>query len=146
MDDMKVYVKKVINAPIERVFDAWLDADTLANFMLPKPGMPIPRTEVDARVGGKFVCYMAGDDGEIPVGGEYLEIDRPNKIRFTWESPFSADGSTVTINFQAVTDDSTEIELLHLVFISEENRGDHEAGWNNIMETLAEQLRVAASA
>ena len=37
MTDLKLKVEKMIDAPVEQVFDAWLDAETLATFMLPAP-------------------------------------------------------------------------------------------------------------
>jgi uncharacterized protein YndB with AHSA1/START domain len=58
MADLTVSVTKIINAPIEQVFDAWLNAETLAQFILPMPGMPQPETETDAREGGNFTIIM----------------------------------------------------------------------------------------
>ena len=58
MTDLTVSVTKIIDAPIERVFDAWLNPETLSQFILPMPGMPQPETVTDAREGGSFTIIM----------------------------------------------------------------------------------------
>lgn len=145
MSELKVHVKKIIQAPIEKVFDAWLQADTLAQFMLPMPGMPFPKTRVDAKVGGRFECLMMVGEEELAHRGEYLEIDRPHKLIFTWESPFSIDGSTVSITCKKLDETMTEIELLHRVFKDEETRCNHENGWTNILQVLAVMSEAATA-
>lgn len=136
MTDLTVKLTKTINAPAERVFNAWLDANTLSRFMTPMPGMPEPRTEADGRQGGGFTIYMQVGDQEIPHKGEYLEVTPFTKLVFTWESPFSTDGSTVSIDFKALDDDHTEISFTHVKFKGEEERSNHEGGWINILEKL----------
>ena len=54
MTDLNVSITKNISAPIEKVFDAWLDPTILTQFILPAPGMPQPEVENDAREGGRF--------------------------------------------------------------------------------------------
>lgn len=138
MTELSVQLTKTINAPIEKVFDAWLNAETLARFMLPMPGMPEPKTEVDGQQGGRFTIYMDVGGEIIPHSGTYLEIERPNKLVFTWESPFSTDGSTVTILFSAVDDNNTHIDFKHIKFPNEESRDNHEGGWTHILDLLNE--------
>ncbi len=136
MSDLNVNVSKIINAPIEKVFNAWLNPETLSQFMLPIPSMPNPKTEIDPQVGGKFTIYMQVGEDEIPHTGTYLEIESPTKLVFTWISPFSTDGSTVTLNFKQLSDSTTNVELTHVKFADEESRSNHEGGWGNILETL----------
>lgn len=138
MNELICKVNKVINASIEKVFDAWLDPQILSRFMLPMPGMPQPRTEVDAREGGRFTIHMEVGEEIIPHSGTYLQLDRPNRLVFSWESPFSTDGSRVTLEFTAVDSSNTRIELTHVRFIDEETRNNHEAGWGNILSVLDE--------
>jgi len=136
MTDLTVNVTKIIHAPIERVFDAWLNSETLSQFILPMPGMPQPQTETDAREGGDFTIIMDVGDDKIPHTGKYLEISRPNKLVFTWMSPCSTDGSTVTLEFSKLKENETNVELTHVKFIDEETRLDHEGGWSNILDKL----------
>ena len=136
MNDLTLSVNKTINAPIEKVFNAWLDPKMLAQFILPMPGMPQPKVENQPEQGGRFSIVMRVGDNDIPHTGEYLEVIRSSKLVFSWISPFSIEGSTVTINFSQAGDDKTYVELTHVRFIDEEARSDHEGGWTNILDAL----------
>jgi uncharacterized protein YndB with AHSA1/START domain len=83
---------------------------------------------------------MATKDAEIPHGGEYLTLQPYSRIVFTWESPFSIDGSTVTINFTEL-ESGTNIELIHAKFPSEESRNNHKTGWTAILVSLERIFR-----
>jgi uncharacterized protein YndB with AHSA1/START domain len=137
MKDLSVKVSKTIQAPIEKVFDAWLNPDILAQFMLPMTGMPQPHTEINPIQGGEYTIIMQVGDDKIPHGGKYLEISRPNTLIFSWESPFSPKGSTVTLQFSDLGNNTTRLELTHLKFIDEQSRSNHEGGWSNILNCLA---------
>ena len=138
--ELSLEVKKHLAYPPERVFDAWLDPKTLAKFMKPGPDVTTPEVTSDAVVGGRFKIVMkAPEMGEIPHEGEYLEIDRPNRLKFTWLSPYSQEGSTVTLTF-ASKDGGTDLTLHHIRFPSEESRDNHEGGWTAILNTLSEAL------
>ena len=138
MSELNCHVSKVINAPIEQVFDAWLNPELLSQFMLPMPGMAQPKTEIDARTGGRFTILMDVGDEVIPHSGTYLEIERPKRLVFSWESPFSTDGSTVTLVFTAEKTNSTRLELTHEKFPDQESCDNHQAGWGNILDVLNE--------
>lgn len=138
MTDLTVNVSKTITAPIAKVFDAWLDPNTLAKFMLPMPGMANSQVENEPHEGGSFTIIMQVGDNKIPHTGKYIEIDRPRKLVFTWESPESVDDSTVTLNFTEQNDDQTKIELSHVKFIDEQRRSNHEGGWGNILAALSQ--------
>lgn len=138
MTDLKVNVSKTIHAPIEKVFNAWLNPKILSQFILPMPGMPNPEVKTDPREQGKFTIIMHVGDDKIPHTGKYLEINFPEKLVFTWESPFSTDNSTVTLNFTILDENKTQVELTHVRFIDEESRSNHEGGWGNILNELNE--------
>ena len=140
MTDLTVNVSKIIEAPITKVFDAWLDPNTLAKFMLPMPGMEDSQVENEPHERGAFTIIMQVGENKIPHIGKYLEIDRPKKLAFTWRSPESVDDSVVTINFTKLSDNKTNIELTHVKFIDEKRRTSHEGGWGNILNKLIEVI------
>jgi uncharacterized protein YndB with AHSA1/START domain len=127
-----------IPATPERVFDAWLDPAMLSRFM----SKEVLRAESDPRVGGRFDIVMKNDMGEIPHWGEYREIDRPNRLSFTWNSPFAEPDSLVTITLRKVGKE-TELTLIHDRFPSEASRNGHEKGWTEILGLLAGVLETA---
>jgi uncharacterized protein YndB with AHSA1/START domain len=136
MTDLALTVTRLINAPIDKVFNAWLDPVMLARFMIPGDGMSVPHCTTDPRVGGRFAITMKAGDQELPHAGTYTEITPHSRIAFTWESPHSIDGSTVTLSFGA-KDQGTEVTLHHVKFASAESRDNHEKGWGAILGSLA---------
>jgi uncharacterized protein YndB with AHSA1/START domain len=142
MTDLTVNIDKIINAPIEKVFDAWLDPQILSKFMRGLPEMTEADVEINAREGGRFTIVMHLGDEKIPHTGKYLEIRRPAKLVFTWESQYSVvDNSTVTLIFTKIDEAKTNISLSHVRFIDEEARSGHEEGWGNVLSNLAEVMR-----
>jgi uncharacterized protein YndB with AHSA1/START domain len=142
MAELKVNIEKIINAPIEKVFDAWLNPNMLAKFMRGLPKMSETDVEIDAREGGRFTFTMNLGDEKIPHTGKYLEIRRPDKLVFTWESQYSVvDNSTVTLQFAKIDDHKTNISLTHVKFINEEARSGHEEGWENVLNALNAVMR-----
>jgi len=67
-------------------------------------------------------------------------MKRPERLVFSWESPYSTDDSTVTLQFNAIDSNSTRVELTHVKFLHEQARSDHEGGWGNILDKLAEVI------
>lgn len=59
--------------------------------------MTVPSATVDPVEGGPFEIIMKVREKELPHSGVYETIDRPRRLVFTWESPHSIDGSTVTL-------------------------------------------------
>lgn len=140
MTDLTVNLEKTINAPIEKVFDAWLDPAMLTRFILPDPAMPQPEVENDPREGGGFTIVMHVGEDKLPHTGSYLIVDRPRCLKFSWESAYSPDDSSVTLDFTAIDASTTKVELTHVKFLHEEARSDHEGGWGNILNKLDEVI------
>jgi len=75
--------------PAERVYDDWLDPKKVRAWMalsLQSFGLAgdIRRMEIDPRVGGRFCFSDMRNGSEAVHWGEYLVLDRPRKIVFTW--------------------------------------------------------------
>lgn len=137
MSDLSLKVSKTINAPIESVFNAWLDPTMLAKFMTPAEGVTVPSVENDPRAGGSFHILMLAGDREMPHSGEYLTVEPYSLLIFTWQSSHSVDGSTVSLNFSEV-DGGTNVELTQVKFLHEEARDNHLGGWTAILNSLNE--------
>jgi uncharacterized protein YndB with AHSA1/START domain len=135
MTELTLNVSRTINATPEKLFNAWLDPKMLARFMLPGDGMSVPSATCDPVEGGRFDIIMRAGDQDIPHAGTYKKIDRHTQLVFTWESPFSVDGSTVTLKFTPV-DAGTRVDLNHVKFPSQESRDNHDGGWVAILAAL----------
>ena len=135
-EDLKLEITRVLSAPIDRVFAAWTDAESLRQFITPgNPGHA--DVECDVRVGGKFRVDMHGTDGKIfKHNGEYLEVLPPKRLKFTWISAATNQRPTVvTIDFKSLGE-KTQITLVHDGLDSVKNVEGHTTGWSAILEQL----------
>ena len=129
-----VVVRRLIAVPREDVFAAWLDAETLGAFM--RPGsVTAAHAEVDPRVGGRFRIFMLHSGRELEHWGEYLRIDPPALLSFTWHSAATHQQRTVvTVEFLD-RGGSTEVVLTHRA-LPPEKRDEHRGGWTGILAAL----------
>ena len=130
-------VRRVIPAPPEVVYDAWLDEEALAEFMCPHPSRA-GQVQVEPRIGGCFFIVMVHPDHSTEITGEYLELDRPRRLRFSWSYGPSVD-SVVTITFEAHGDDGTLMTIDHTK-LPPEDVESHTSGWSSIAEELEKKL------
>jgi uncharacterized protein YndB with AHSA1/START domain len=77
------------------VFAAWTDPASMAQWLAPTGRSEV---EADVRVGGRFWVVMVGADIRIDHTGEYLEVDTPRRLSFTWRSPYTGGDTVVTVD------------------------------------------------
>jgi uncharacterized protein YndB with AHSA1/START domain len=79
-----VRLHRVLRAPPERVYRAFLDADAMAKW-LPPHGFTGKVHEIDARVGGQYRMSFTnlGSGQSHSFGGEYLELVPNERIVHT---------------------------------------------------------------
>ena len=136
--DDAVVIRRRIPVPREQVFAAWLDPKSVAQWML--PGDTAHTTvEIDARVGGKFRIVMAHGGGAVDHWGEYLVIEPPSLLQFTWISVHTnLQPSVVTIELREL-EGGTELTLTHRGLPAEKVEA-HRQGWSDIVRKLSESL------
>ena len=122
----------------ECVFDAWLDPAIAKQFLFATPTGKIVRVDIDARVGGQFVIVRR-DGEDIEHVGEYLEIDRPRKLVFTFAVPkYSAVATRVAIDI-VPTGTGCELTLTHEGVLPEWAERSQQ-GWDSILTGLDRSL------
>jgi uncharacterized protein YndB with AHSA1/START domain len=135
-----VTVRRRIAAPAKKIFDAWLDPASLAEWMRPcSSGTMRSTVTVDARVGGAFEIVMHVPSGPVRHTGVYKTIDAPRCLVFTWNSPHAGnDDSLVTVEFLP-DGKTTEVVITH-ERLPEAARKGHTGGWTEIIESLDKHL------
>ena len=132
-----VVIERLIPAPPRVIFEAWLDREALQRFMCGGPGVRVTRAECDPRVGGQFLIVMNVDGHDLPHRGEYLEIERYERLVFTWRSHLAGEGSRVTLTFAEAPRGQTRLTLEHVGLADAEIRGKHHGGWSHILTELS---------
>ena len=136
MPDDALEIRRVLPAPPERVFAAWTDAAWLSRWMSP---VGHARVDADPRPGGRLHVVMVGGGREIEHVGEFLEVEPPHRLSFTWSSSYTGDRpSRVTVEL-AATDGGTRLTLRH-ERLPAGAASSHRGGWGSMLERLAGHL------
>ncbi|MCH6258147.1 SRPBCC domain-containing protein [Puniceicoccaceae bacterium K14] len=136
-------IERTLSASPEAVFAALTQPEKMNEWFF---GMErgCAQVEQDFRVGGAYTINMIGPEGGASTcdgqeryapHGEYLEIDPPHRLVFTWVSEGFVDDSTVTINLKAV-DAGTKLVLKHELPANVVE--PHTQGWNACLDHLVE--------
>jgi uncharacterized protein YndB with AHSA1/START domain len=136
-------VSRHFAAAPERVFDAWLDPDQAGQWLFATPVGVMEKVEIDPRVGGRFLIveHRAGEAAEH--FGEYLEIDRPRRLVFTFAAMRDSGFTRVTVTI-APEGEGSRLVLIHEMdpqWAEYEDRTRE--GWTKILEGLARTLANA---
>lgn len=114
MSKNTVRLHRVVRAPAERVYRAFLDPDALAKWM-PPHGFTGRVHHIDAKVGGTYkMSFTNFSTGQvIAFGGKYLELVPNERIRNTdlFDDPNLPGEMVTTVSLRAVTC-GTELEIV----------------------------------
>jgi uncharacterized protein YndB with AHSA1/START domain len=133
----EVWLTHTYGAAPQRVFDAWLDPQVARFFLFATPTGQMIRCETDARVGGSFTFVDRRPDmGEVLHTGQYLEIDRPRRLVFTFGVPqFNPDMSTIALDFAPTSDGGCQLTLTERNVPAEWAERSKD-GWTRIIASL----------
>ena len=150
-------MKREFNVQPERVFDAWLNPLMMRKWFFTLEGTN-KVAQNDPRVGGtwEIVDHRGGTDYQAV--GEYLEIDPPNKLVFTFKMPqFSELQDIITVELKE-TSTGCEMTFTQLIHVAEEDnwteadlekalgeyRDGSEHGWNLMFMGLKELVETGS--
>ncbi|WP_049970907.1 SRPBCC domain-containing protein [Haladaptatus cibarius] len=138
-------VNRTIEAPPERVYDAFLDPDELGEW-LPPDGFRAEVHELEPEEGGQFRMTFIAETEELEpysqsFHGTYVELVPGERIvhtdEFETDDPGMTGEMTVTVTFEAVSDGTAV--TVHQEGIPEDVPvDDANAGWMNSLENLAQ--------
>ncbi|MGJ5813277.1 SRPBCC family protein [Paludibaculum fermentans] len=135
MTTQTVTIRRTLQASCEEVFDAWLDAEGMPLWMCPGP-VTASEVELDPRVGGRFQIVMIAAQARFVNTGEFLVLDRPSRLQFTWiSSRWDQQETLVTIELRP-RGGQCELILTHERFPETHSSAQLTAGWTSILENL----------
>ncbi len=143
-------IDRVFAAPRALVFDCFTQAEHLRRWWGPRE-FDAPLCESDPRPGGKIRIDMRGPEpyGTNPVHGEFLEVDRPNRLRFVLRAFEQADGSwgiehEDTLVFEDMPGGGTRLHMTTIVTQVSEDLlpalSGMKEGWSQSLDKLDELL------
>lgn len=101
-----VRLHRVLRAPVERVYKAFLDADALVKWMAPN-GFTARVHHIDAKIGGTYkMSFTNFSNGQThSFGGKYLDLVPGERIRHTdaFDDPNLPGEMMLTATFKQVS-------------------------------------------
>ncbi len=139
-------IERRFEAPVATVFAAFTDPVIMSAWFSGYPG-GVAKMESDLRVGGKYCIdmYPAPTDNPSTTTcadnprhyGEYLEIEPPHRLAFTWIKDGFVAYSEVAIDF-APSGAGTLVTLTHRV--PPRLIGPHREGWTHCLDNLTRRF------
>ena len=115
----KVTVESLINAPVEKTWDAYTKPECITQWNHASDDWHCPKAQNDVRTGGAFSFRMEAKDGSagFDFAGVYDEVVPLEKIAYTFggrqaEIRFSAegDGTLVRVTFDPESENPIEMQ------------------------------------
>jgi uncharacterized protein YndB with AHSA1/START domain len=137
-----IVVEIDIEAPPERVFEAWTDSQQLMAWWGDEAKYRVTGRQDDFRVGGKWRAETKNTDGaRHAVWGEYTRMERPLVLAFTWTHDWDAPGPNTHVLIELTpTATGTHLKLTHSGFATEASREAHRNGWAQVLAWLNRYL------
>jgi uncharacterized protein YndB with AHSA1/START domain len=128
-------ITRTLAFPVDRVWRAMTDPAALAAWFWPQRFGPT--AEVDLRVGGRY--RIDGPAAGMAASGEYVTVEPPHKLVFTWVWDGEPGETLVTVDLTP-TAGGTELTLRHARFPDDQQRDQHAQGWYDCLDRLPEWL------
>ena len=134
-----VRVSRLLSATPERVFDAWLNTDDARTFLFAARGGSAGAISaaLDARVGGRFALARRRPGADLEYSGEYLEIDRPNRLVFSlFVEKYAQHDDRVIVELAAVATQSLLVVTHELSLPDPAARARIRRAWAVVLDRL----------
>ncbi|MET0325765.1 MAG: SRPBCC domain-containing protein, partial [Ilumatobacteraceae bacterium] len=138
MTQFVVTVDRLIAAPREKVYRAWLDPAVLAQWMGPD-GSSVVDATVDQRVGGAHHVELLDPDGSYYSFESVIEELVPNeRIVLTFKFGHDAEETLLTLTFRDAEGGGTDLHLQHERITLQPPLDDQsvDTGWNQTLTKL----------
>lgn len=139
-DDRILTIERIFEAAPQVVFSVWSNCEHISQWFGPSD-FKVPDCTIDFRVGGRYkICMLSPDGINYWVAGEYLVIEPPERLEFTWQR-FQDDGvvwcsNIVRLSFEPSGINKTKFTLHQAMFETSDECNNHRFGWTQCLERL----------
>ncbi len=137
-DNDRIVAEIFIAAPRERIFQAITDPQQAVRWWGQSGKYRFNEFHMDVRVGGKWSCAGPSENmgTNFTVHGEFLEVDPPRKLAYTWSSSWMPAVTEVRWELEA-QGNGTIAKLTHTGFAGNADQAKgHSLGWSLVLGWL----------
>ncbi|MEX0964864.1 MAG: SRPBCC family protein [Pseudohongiellaceae bacterium] len=139
-----VSLSRTLPVPAEKIFDRWLIPTFVGKWMF---GEHLGNEKVidlqnEVRPGGTYNYKITRNGKEVLHDGEYLQIDRPKRLSFSWREAAKKTAHKSKVNLSLDPQDGkTKLKLTMQIDQSLEHYGDEiKQQWSERLKALSTQL------
>lgn len=135
-------VRRHLRAPWQFVFSQWAEPHELAAWFGPV-GFKVAAHRIEAFEGGSWWMVLRTPTGrELTVGGRFLLIDPPERLRFTWVPETEGQpGAETEVELTLAPDQgTTRLRLRHGPLESQAQVDSYRKTWRSILDNLVLKL------
>lgn len=145
---MALQLRRVFQAPRDRVWAAWTQREHLEKWMCKDVAAHNPKyVELEVRAGGRYLIEIPLPDGKYVGIGTFREVTPPEKLVFTWswkrvpEKPGEHLGGESLVTVELFDRGaSTEMLFTHTHLDNAGIRDQTRTGWTGCFEALTRLL------
>lgn len=135
-------IERVFAAPRELIWRMWRDSEHLVRWHGPE-GCALSQCEQDFRTGGKWRRTMTAGPGHSHViFGEFIEVDEPYRLSFTYINERDGFETIVKMEFLDQDDGTTRMRFRQTPFLDQGERDGHHGGWSSSFDLLTRYLTL----
>jgi uncharacterized protein YndB with AHSA1/START domain len=114
---------RIINGPLELVFDAWTNIELFKKWWVPKSAtITLESCEIDVRTGGTYHLVFSAGGQSAEFFGKYVEVTPYSRLVWT-NDECGVDAATITtVTFEEVS--GTTLVIVHDLYPSKESLDD----------------------
>lgn len=137
--NMKISIETTVNAPIQRVWEAWMTPEDVKRWNFASDDWCCPKASIDRKVGGKFNNRMEAKDGStgFDFEGTFTLINEPYSLEYALE-----DNRKVNVAFS-----ETDSGVLVVETFDAEDESPAELqkqGWQSILNNFKKHVESSA--
>jgi len=132
---MTISVETTVNAPIRRVWEAWITPEDIQRWNFPLDEWWCPDASIDFKIGGQFNYRMEAKDGSsgFDFAGTFTVIDKPHTIEFALN-----DARKVSVSFN---ENENGVRVVEAFEAEDEMSAEQQRqGWQSILDNFKKHV------